>query len=295
MKRVPGTHWICNVYRDDEMYKEYELEYSLGVDDGEEDIEKWRNKWEEEYKKHKQFVDKEFRKIGIEVEEDERVNEKQYPYVVDTENGGQDVYLTARVLCEVMRDEEEEQAAIRIQRWFRGQKLKKENEEEKYRIIMDAMEIFNGTVVLIILMNRNSDAPYIIMLEGEDERGMKKGLKEIFKIEGKPEEITITKTQALLDEREYWCEENDIPYKSKQLIDIKGMYNTEGIRKRIEEIAEEIEGKEKVLDKAVNLLTEQMFKLLNEEVKEQEEEDKMVEEPITDKDDEMSELMECMK
>ena len=266
MKRIPGTHWICNEWKDDPVNKEYELEFSIGIIDDDKDEEEWKKKWIEEWKEHELFVRMECQRIGIEVEdESERMNENRYPYILDMENGGQDVFITARVLCEKMREEEEEEAAIKIQRWFRGKRFKKDNTDEKYKIIMDTMEILDGAVVLVILMNKISNAPYIIMLGGEDERGMEEGLQKIFEIEGKPEEVTITMTQSLLDEREYFCEENDIPYKSKQLLDITGVHSTYEIRKTIEEMVKNAEEKEKTTDEQLKEITKQMFNLINGE------------------------------
>ena len=103
------------------------------------------------------------------------------------------------------------------------------------------------------------------MLGGEDERGMEEGLQKIFEIEGKPEEVTITMTQSLLDEREYFCEENDIPYKSKQLLDITGVHSTYEIRKTIEEMVKNAEEKEKTTDEQLKEITKQMLNLINGE------------------------------
>ena len=103
------------------------------------------------------------------------------------------------------------------------------------------------------------------MLRGEDEEGMKEGLKRVFTMEGVPEEITITKTKELLYEREEFCEENDIKYKSEQLMDINGKHNTIKIRERIVEAITGTEKEGETLEETIVMMTKRIAILLIEQ------------------------------
>ena len=276
MERVPDTHWIYSVWKEENTGKEYELEYSIGVKWEEDGTQEWKKKWIDEYKDHERFVREELYQENIEDLEEKEESEGETeckPYILDVENGGQDIFLTARVLYENMRSEEETEAACKIQRWFRAISGKSINEEKKYKIIMDTMTVSDEKILLMILMNKENGSAYIIMLAGEDEQGMKEGLKRVFTLEGVPEEITITKTKELLYEREEFCEENDIKYKSEQLININGKHNTNKIREQIAEAMVEAEKEEKTLEETIVMMTKRISELLIEqEIREEVEE-----------------------
>ena len=256
MERVPYTHWIYSIWKEENVGKEYELEYSIGVKWEEDENQEWKKKWIEEYKDHKRFVKEELYQENTEDSEEKEECETEFkPYILDVENGGQDIFLTARILYENMRGEEETKAACKIQKWFRAIKGKSINKEEKYKIIMDTMTVLNEQILLLILMNKENGSAYIIMLKGEDEEGMKEGLKRVFTMEGVPEEITITKTKELLYEREEFCEDNDIKYKSEQLMDINGKHNTIKIRERIVEAITGTEKEGETLEETIVMMT----------------------------------------
>ena len=282
MERVPHTHWIYSIWKEENVGKEYELEYSIGVKWEEDENKDWKKKWIEEYKDHKRFVKEELYQENTEDSEEKEECETEFkPYILDVENGGQDIFLTARILYENMRGEEETKAACKIQKWFRAIKGKSINKEEKYKIIMDTMTVLNEQILLVILMNKENGSAYIIMLKGEDEEGMKEGLKRVFTMEGVPEEITITKTKELLYEREEFCEENDIKYKSEQLMDINGKHNTIKMRKRIVEAITGTEKEGETLEETIVMMTKRIAILLIEQETGEEIEEKTDKEEIS--------------
>ena len=282
MERVPHTHWIYSIWKEENVGKEYELEYSIGVKWEEDENKDWKKKWIEEYKDHKRFVKEELYQENTEDSEEKEECETEFkPYILDVENGGQDIFLTARILYENMRGEEETKAACKIQKWFRAIKGKSINKEEKYKIIMDTMTVLNEQILLLILMNKENGSAYIIMLKGEDEEGMKEGLKRVFTMEGVPEEITITKTKELLYEREEFCEENDIKYKSEQLMDINGKHNTIKMRKRIVEAITGTEKEGETLEETIVMMTKRIAILLIEQETGEEIEEKTDKEEIS--------------
>ena len=282
MERVPHTHWIYSIWKEENVGKEYELEYSIGVKWEEDENQDWKKKWIEEYKDHKRFVKEELYQENTEDSEEKEECETEFkPYILDVENGGQDIFLTARILYENMRGEEETKAACKIQKWFRAIKGKSINKEEKYKIIMDTMTVLNEQILLLILMNKENGSAYIIMLKGEDEEGMKEGLKRVFTMEGVPEEITITKTKELLYEREEFCEENDIKYKSEQLMDINGKHNTIKMRKRIVEAITGTEKEGETLEETIVMMTKRIAILLIEQETGEEIEEKTDKEEIS--------------
>ena len=282
MERVPYTHWIYSIWKEENVGKEYELEYSIGVKWEEDENQDWKKKWIEEYKDHKRFVKEELYQENTEDSEEKEECETEFkPYILDVENGGQDIFLTARILYENMRGEEETKAACKIQKWFRAIKGKSINKEEKYKIIMDTMTVLNEQILLLILMNKENGSAYIIMLKGEDEEGMKEGLKRVFTMEGVPEEITITKTKELLYEREEFCEENDIKYKSEQLMDINGKHNTIKMRKRIVEAITGTEKEGETLEETIVMMTKRIAILLIEQETGEEIEEKTDKEEIS--------------
>ena len=287
MERVPYTHWIYSIWKEENVGKEYELEYSIGVKWEEDENQDWKKKWIEEYKDHKRFVKEELYQENTEDSEEKEECETEFkPYILDVENGGQDIFLTARILYENMRGEEETKAACKIQKWFRAIKGKSINKEEKYKIIMDTMTVLNEQILLLILMNKENGSAYIIMLKGEDEEGMKEGLKRVFTMEGVPEEITITKTKELLYEREEFCEENDIKYKSEQLMDINGKHNTIKMRKRIVEAITGTEKEGETLEETIVMMTKRIAILLIEQETGEEIEEKTDKEEISIEDGE---------
>ena len=97
-----------------------------------------------EYEEHRDFVKEEFYIEGEPMgTNEEKPNERQEPFMLDIENGGQDIYITARIISEEVRIEEEIIAASKIQKWYRKLKRRREKDAETHKVIIDTLQILN--------------------------------------------------------------------------------------------------------------------------------------------------------
>ena len=91
-ERIPELHWIRKWHTKDDSYREYELEYSMEIRENRE-MENPEDTWINEYEEHRDFVKEEFYIEGEPMgTNEEKPNERQEPFMLDIENGGQDIY-----------------------------------------------------------------------------------------------------------------------------------------------------------------------------------------------------------